>query len=185
MQRPGMILCMALILIWFALQSRPLPDNQQGPPAFFVEEKKGVRVAIGNGAAPPLVRQFADGTLPLTAIALALGGDHFQVENAGDLDEVLRDGEALDLWVTGSQAIKMRRYWMPARWRMALNIPLHPDRMEMLDWQALPGIGEKLAATIEEDRQRNGDFLEFHRLQRVRGIGPKRLHDWEKYFQAP
>lgn len=177
-----MTLCVVLLLAWFAVQSRQSSVEQQGPPAFFVEGQEGIRVAMGDGLTPAIVRQFADGTLPSTAIQLTLGSISLQADHIHQANAPLQDGEALDLLASGPQVVEMRRYWMPARWRMALGIPLHPDRMSESDWLALPGIGPKLAASIELDRQNNGDFLEFHRLQRVRGVGQKRLQEWRKYF---
>ncbi len=71
---------------------------------------------------------------------------------------------------------------MSAGKRIALSIPLHPDRMDLDDWSALPGIGAKLAARIETDRQKNGEFGTFENLARVKGIGQKSLSRWQKYF---
>jgi competence protein ComEA len=71
---------------------------------------------------------------------------------------------------------------MPARQRLALGIPLHPDRMSRDDWQTLPGIGEKLAAQIEIDRQNYGDFGSFDALDRVKGIGPAKLKALRPFF---
>jgi competence protein ComEA len=184
MPRPGTTLCVVLLLAWFSLQSRQSSVEQQGPPAFFVEKEEGIRIAISEGLGPAVVRQFTDGTIPLTAIHLTAGSINIPAATAPGMDLPLRDGEALQLLVTGSQVAEIHRYWMPARWRMSLGILLHPDQMSEKDWQALPGIGPKLAAGIELDRQKNGDFFEFQRLQRVRGIGPKRMHEWEIYFYS-
>jgi competence protein ComEA len=71
---------------------------------------------------------------------------------------------------------------MPARQRLALGITLHPDRMSRDDWQMLPGIGEKLAAQIEADRQKYGDFGSFEALDRVKGIGPAKLKALRPFF---
>nr|WP_283775430.1 helix-hairpin-helix domain-containing protein [Desulfuromonas sp. CSMB_57] len=54
--------------------------------------------------------------------------------------------------------------------------------MTLRDWEALPGIGPKLAERIEEDRQKNGDFGVWSEVQRVKGIGPRRIEALEKYF---
>jgi len=78
--------------------------------------------------------------------------------------------------------VALRRGYMSAEARMLLGIPLHPERMSRDDWQALPGIGEKLAEAIERDRQKNGDFGSLAALRRVKGGGPGRLKSWEKYF---
>jgi competence protein ComEA len=71
---------------------------------------------------------------------------------------------------------------MPARQRLALGIPLHPDRMSHADWVALPGIGVQLATRIEADRQKYGDFGRFEALERVKGIGPGKLRALRQYF---
>jgi competence protein ComEA len=71
---------------------------------------------------------------------------------------------------------------MPAAQRMALGTPLHPERMSLDDWQALPGIGPRLARIIEEDRQKNGDFGDLDGLDRVAGIGHKLIERWRKFF---
>jgi competence protein ComEA len=180
-----MTLCVVLLLACFALQGRHSSVEQQGLPAFFVQGQTGIQVAMGDELTSPVVRHFPGGILPATAIHLTLGNIGIKAENGCEMDAPLLDGEALSWMVSGPQVVKIRRYWMPAAWRMVLGIPLHPDRMSESDWMALSGIGPKLAAAIEFDRQVNGDFSEFHRLQRVRGIGPKRLQEWEKYFSHP
>jgi DNA uptake protein ComE-like DNA-binding protein len=46
----------------------------------------------------------------------------------------------------------------------------------------LPGIGEKLAAEIEQDRQNYGEFGRFEALERVKGIGPAKLKALQPLF---
>lgn len=65
---------------------------------------------------------------------------------------------------------------------MLLGIPLVPDQMDFADWDALPGIGPELAKTIMDNRQENGDFGSFGALQRVPGIGEKKLKKLKRYF---
>ena len=77
----------------------------------------------------------------------------------------------------------VQRGWISAGQRMALGIPLHPDRMSGSDWLALPGIGNKLAERIRIDRQKNGDFGSLDALQRVKGIGPGKIARWRIFFQ--
>lgn len=78
--------------------------------------------------------------------------------------------------------MEIKRGFMSAGQRMTLGVRLHPDRMSLRDWQALPGIGPKLAERIEEDRQKNGDFGVWSEVRRVKGIGPRRIEALEKYF---
>lgn len=71
---------------------------------------------------------------------------------------------------------------IPAGARLALGIPLQPDLMGGDDWEVLPGIGPSRAKAIEVDRQNNGDFGCVDGLQRVIGIGEKRLETLKPYF---
>lgn len=98
------------------------------------------------------------------------------------MDQVLVDGMAFALVNHTEVPIEIRQGWMPARQRLALGIPLHPDRMSREDWVALPGIGERMALRIEEDRQKYGDFFRFEALERVKGIGPAKLKALRPFF---
>lgn len=72
--------------------------------------------------------------------------------------------------------------WMRAGKRMALGIPLHPDRMGFQDWQDLKGIGPALAEKIIACRQKNGAFGEVKNLHRVPGIGHKTIQSMQSWF---
>ena len=154
----------------------------QDSPAFSLESPAGVQILLGSGFPSPGVHQFSDGMTLGDVIKLTAG--------AGVLPEKLTpavenlevvDGMALRIDDSrGSERIEQD--WMPARQRLALGIPLHPDRMSRDDWVALPGIGEKLAIQIEHDRQMFGDFGRFEALDRVKGIGPAKLKTLQPFF---
>ncbi len=91
-------------------------------------------------------------------------------------------GETLKIQIVGSVVCGVESCWMPAAMRMALTIPLHPDRMDLEDWQDLPGVGPRLAQAIIDDRQKNGEFNGFGDLLRVDGIGLGRLSTWRSFF---
>ncbi len=97
-------------------------------------------------------------------------------------DRPLASGEYFSIQAEDVEIIDVNRGWMTADRRMVLAIPLQPQTMTSDDWQALPGIGPKLAAAIELDRQKNGDFRSLADLERVPGIGSGRLSAWRKYF---
>lgn len=62
----------------------------------------------------------------------------------------------------------------PARHRKPMLTGLvNPNRATLEQLQALPGVGEKMAARIVEERA-NGPFKDLEDLQRVKGIGPKK-----------
>jgi competence protein ComEA len=179
----GAILLLLLLLGMLALQSRTVLFVQKEPPAFFVEPPGTIWVALGEGFPDPGVHQFSDELDLLGVIKLTTPGAWVQFPETIEAGLPLESGEGLQIRMSGTEVIEIKRFWMPSEWRMALAVPLHPDRMTEADWQALPGIGPRMAQRIEEDRQRNGDFIAFQELQRVRGIGPQRLKAWERYFQ--
>jgi competence protein ComEA len=126
--------------------------------------------------------QFSDGSKLMDVIILT-EGDAVAKQLLESLpDQSVLSGEFIKVLNIEGKYLRIERSWLSARHRILLQIPLHPDRMTPLDWETLPGIGPKLAAAIEVDRQKNGDFDEFFALQRVKGIGPKKLAAWQAYF---
>lgn len=174
----GLVIFAALVL----LLSRGVLSPQD-PPAFSLPSAAGVRILLGDGFPDPGVHQYSDGmtvrgVIELTGVAAADSGvlSSFS-ESAGVID-----GMALAVVDSGPDSGHVELGWMTARQRMALGIPLHPDRMSHDDWVTLPGIGEKLAAQIEYDRQKLGDFGRFEALDRVKGIGPAKLKALQPFF---
>ena len=151
-------------------------------PAFLPLERGIVHVElIGDGLVPG-VYQFYDGSALRDVIKLtdALSAENLTIDF--DWLQPLRGGESFKLVRKGQKIKLLQRSWMSASHRMALGIPLHPDRMSRTDWKALPGVGEVLAERIENNRHKNGDFGSLEALIRVKGIGKKRVDRWEKFF---
>jgi competence protein ComEA len=98
------------------------------------------------------------------------------------LERNLECGETIELVARDQQHIEIMIYKMKARERMLLGIPLDPDEMDLADWEALPGIGPRLAKAIMDDRQKNGDLGSFNSLQRVPGVGEEKLKALARYF---
>lgn len=97
----------------------------------------------------------------------------------------LENGELLEFQNVKGVLMSVDRSWMPASRRMALGIPLQVERMSLADWVDLPGCGPALAQRIVRFRQENGEIHSLDDLERVRGIGSKRLAGWRKFFYAP
>lgn len=153
----------------------------KGSPVVFATVDPGVRVEFGPGLGTPGVHQFSDGSSLLDVISLTMSVPGTELQLAEACPETVRDGLALDIQEKTAQ---IQCGWMSAEHRIALRIPLHPDRMSVQDWQALPGLGPVLAGRIEADRQNNGDFRRFEAVQRVKGVGPKRIESWKEFFYA-
>lgn len=180
--RRGTVSLVVVLLVFYLVVYGRAVLHEGGPPAFFVEERPGVTVLLDKGFPSFGVYQFSDGSTPADVIELTGRSVAPELSKENEVTEPLGSGEALSILCTNSKVVEIKREWMPAPYRMAIGIALDPDRMNELDWQALPGIGVSLAKRIEEDRQCNGDFGSLEAVQRVKGIGARRIEAWKKYF---
>jgi len=178
----GSLLLFALMLILVSVHyGRVLfPEREGHPVSFNAPESKWI--FLGPGFPDPGVHQIIDDQTPRSVIEMAFGGRGLILAKDEGLDRLLKSGESLDICMKDTGNIEFSRKWMPASQRIALGIPLHPASMTGDDWLVLPGIGEKLAERIEIDRQKNGEFLSLEDLQRVSGIGKKRINAWKDLF---
>jgi len=71
---------------------------------------------------------------------------------------------------------------MAAGKRLALGIPIDINRSSMQDLVLVPGIGEKTAEKILEQRNVNGTFRKLDELMLVKGIKEKRFEKLRRYF---
>lgn len=182
-QRAGLLLVVALLLLTAGIQyGRVALFMEEGPPAVSVGESDRIWVELGEGFPQPGIHQFIDETTLCGAIQMTLGAKGYIHCLKVFTDHPLVSGEFLSLDAENTEIINLKRSWMTADRRMVLAIPLQPQTMTPDDWQALPGIGPKLATAIEYDRQKNGDFSSLADLKRVPGIGPGRLAAWKMYF---
>jgi competence protein ComEA len=180
--RPGVALLVLLLLAFLGYDIGRHVLSKQDVPAFFVEHSPAVKVVLEGNWPQAGVYQISDdsstlGVINMTGLSVAASlYDKLQQQ------PLLESGERLVLRVVDGTVVDYSRGWMSAAQRVVLNIPLHPDRMTVSDWEYLPGVGERLAAVIVEDRQNNGDFGRFERLRRVKGIGPGRINRWKSFF---
>jgi competence protein ComEA len=153
------------------------------PALVVMPAETGRLVELGSGFCPPGIHQIYD-AFPWRGVTnLACGKWPANLVNPETLMVPPQEGERLDLVATDRDFPVLIREWMPAARRLALGIPLHPDRMIAQDWEDLPGIGPVLAGRIELDRQKNGDFGSLQGVSRVKGVGAKRIEQWEKAFR--
>jgi len=64
---------------------------------------------------------------------------------------------------------------LDGRERLALGLPLDPNRAAADELALVPGLSERLAAAVVADREERGPFASVDDLERVKGIGPARL----------
>ena len=183
-QFPGSVVLAVFACLFFLLGRSLLPAEVAPVFSAIPEKNQTVWIELGSGFPEPGFRQFIDKTtlgdvIKLT-LAKSLPADRFPNTLTASL---LRDGERLEVDYDDQEIAVLDREWMSAAARITLDIPLHPDRMSLSDWPALPGIGTKLAVLIETHRQKNGDFGTLKALQKVSGIGHKRIQAWEPFFE--
>ncbi len=179
----GTELLVLLLSLWLAicLGRSVLPASGNDAPAF-VFATGGIHVMLGEGFTDAGIHQFNDTATPVDVIKLTETLMAVESADGPEWQLPLVPGERLDLVRGTAPGLTLRRGMMTAEARINLAIPLHPDRMSRDDWQALPGIGVKLAEVIEEDRQKNGNFGTLEGVARVKGIGPGRLSRWRPFF---
>ena len=181
MQGTRLILLLFLSIAIFHYSRWALPVREELPAVVRLEPQL-TTVAVADSRGNYGLYQFRDGSKLIDVIILTDGISVARQLLESFPDQSVFSGEIIKVLNSEGESLRIERSWLSARHRMLLHIPLHPDRMTTLDWETLPGVGPKLAAAIEVDRQKNGDFDEFSALNRVKGIGPKKLEAWQAYF---
>lgn len=77
----------------------------------------------------------------------------------------------------GRQTVEVDR--LPAgKYQYSVDV----NRATWVEWAQFEGIGETLAKRIVADREARGPFASVDDVQRVRGIGPRKLEDMRPYL---
>lgn len=141
-----------------------------------------VMVRLKGDDVVPGVYRFSDGVDATTVINMTTPSLATHLVNMNSLHAPLQSGIILDLPLQGHQRSEIRITTMTTCEKMLLRIPLHPDAMDVADWDCLPGIGPGLAQRIVNDRQEYGDFGSLQAVERVPGMGRGRILKIMKYF---
>ena len=179
---PPVSAVLAVLVLLSLLLSREASVTEE-LPAFLPYEQSFVSVELAGGGLLKGVYQFSDGLTPYDVIELTEPSLIDDLTKDLAWFDPLRRGESVRILKKDRQISILRRSWMTASHRIAMAIPLHPDRMSQMDWTVLSGIGESIAERIESDRQKNGDFGRLDALMRVKGIGKKRIANWRYFFE--
>jgi competence protein ComEA len=149
--------------------------RKSGPVAFFRDKPHGLMVRIAGNVVLPGIYVFPDKANVETVIKMAvLPGEQKRVDSTFSGTQ-LKSGDVVEMLRGIDQRINITVKKMHARERVILGIPLDLNRMDVDDWESLPGIGPVLALRIVNDRQKNGDFLSVSDLKRVPGIGENKF----------
>ncbi|MFO7830452.1 MAG: helix-hairpin-helix domain-containing protein [Desulfuromonadaceae bacterium] len=161
------------------LQSRSLSREGEGPAFFISPVQEHCWVEAKNSAD---VCQIYDANVPgdVEEMTRWLGASPAQARLLQTRGYI--PGQSVEIVGKSSDPGAVEFVWMRAGKRIALGVLLHPDRMGILDWQDLSGIGPALANKIITDRQNNGDFGSISNIIRVSGIGDKTLESIRPLF---
>lgn len=184
MKRPGgtvLLVTVLLSILMFRVSRVTLPVKDESP-VFCVNRPGYAVIYLGAGFKNQGYHQIIDGTSALDVIQMA--GCHISPKLRRSLEEKgpLSSGEGLEIGFKDAEIFEIKSFFVYAGQRITLGVPLHPDTMKSDDWQALPGIGPRLAERIIVDRQKNGDFGSLDALKRVRGIGNGTVKRLSEFF---
>jgi len=180
--RPPPALAVLVVLISLGVFLSREASITEDLPVFLPAGQSFVYVELAGVGIAPGVYQFYDGLTPRNVIKLTAPWLTESLTKDLTWSCPLRVGESLRFVKKDRQIEILHQGWMSASQRLAMAIPLHPDRMSVQDWTVLPGIGPALADQIENDRQKNGDYGTLNALMRVKGIGTKRVASWTGFF---
>jgi len=173
------LLLLALAVISFNSISGHIVSDLRKSPVIFSNCSSPVLIRLKGESIEPGVYVVPDGS----TVASVLYRARSQADRAALGDPIFRtrleSGDVLDV-TGGGVGVGITR--MSASERMALGIPLDPDRMGLEDWTAVPGIGPRLAKRIVDDRRAYGPFHSIEGISRVPGIGSGKLKAMKKYF---
>lgn len=179
---PGVVLWVLMAVLAVLLFCRGHGSSEQGTVAFLRDDAGRTTVRISGSPVKPGIYTFPNGTsiesvTKMTVPGKSLGGNGLKLR-----ERLVRDGDVLVFSKIDAEHLDFSLEKMPAREMAVLGILLDANAMGREDFESLPGIGPALAARIISDRQQNGGFATFRELERVPGIGKKRIKELEPFF---
>jgi competence protein ComEA len=150
--------------------------------AFLFQRSSHVTVRISGNLVNPGVYTFPCGTNIKTVIKMTAPDLKIKKTGDGISERVLRDGDVVEFADRGVHLVDITVKTMKVREMVVLGIPLDPNVLGADEWESLPGIGPALALCIIHDRQENGDYRSFRDLERVPGIGKKKIKQLAQFF---
>ena len=144
-----------------------LPTTTPGPVKVYVTG------AVASNAA---VYSLPPGSRVEDAIKAAGGAKAEADLTRVNLAEILKDGEQVNVPVFNANAtaapVKGEKTATPSG-------PVHVNTADATELERLPGVGPSLAQQIIDYRTKNGPFKSMADLDKVSGIGPAKLAEWD------
>ena len=166
---PLLVIAVFLVVIYFTrgfyIPDNPAPANSTPPvekTVFEIEDSSGFsKVYTSPKDISPKDAMAMAGAPPFTKGKMELRY----------ADTIIKTGSKITINKDGSAQIGQ----MSGEKHIVFSIPLDINRATIQDFEALPGIGPKLALEIVETREKFGDFKTIDDLKKVKGIGDKKF----------
>ena len=139
----GTSLLVAILVLFLGFFDGRRLFLEEEPPAVERSASRALPVWLGQGFAQPGLHQLSDASSWEVVIELTGGGAVREWLSQELAARPPQPGECLSLIPGEAGKLVLVRDWLPAEQRMALGVALHPERMCLEDWQALPGIGPR------------------------------------------
>lgn len=173
----------ALVLITRFLYESHCSMNQPGSAvAFSILSTAQVAIRIKGPGAPEGIYRFPDGTTIGGVIKMTVMDCDEISRSSITLDSRISPGLILEINPRTSSTCQLSVTYMKAVERMTLGIPLDPAQMDEDDWDALPGIGPKIARDIMAYRHNNGAFSSLDDLENITGLSAGKILKIRKFF---
>ena len=158
-----------LVAVYFA-RGFYIPDNPA--PAAYTPSVEKTIFEIEDSSGLSKVYTSPKDISPKDAMTMA-GAPPFTKGNRGlkYADTIIKTGSKITINKDGSAQIGR----MSGEKHIVFFIPLDINMAAAQDFEALPGIGPKLAKKIVETRERLGGFKTIDDLKKVKGIGDKKF----------
>jgi competence ComEA-like helix-hairpin-helix protein len=111
---------------------------------------------------------------------LGRSGLDYSTSTIKDLNAKLESGSKISIGPEMSISVSP----MDGEKRLLFHLPIDINKATPEDFEALPGIGEKLARRIVKNRDAYGAFQSADDLKRVHGIGEKKLANIKEFITA-
>lgn len=180
--RLGVIAFSVALLLPLLQKSRAIHPREQA--AFLRYTTGSVLVKITGAGKQDGIYRFCDGNILADVNKMTGGRDGRKSSVLKDENRRLNNGDSIVYGSADGYLAVIAVERMPAAEAVLLGIPLDPDTMSVVDWEALPGIGPSLAKAIVLDRQNNGNFHDLEGVSRVPGIGPGKIRAVKQFFSS-
>ena len=184
-ERAQRIVLLGIISLLLGMQLKSHGTLSVEAPMAFVRYTGAVSmvtVRIQGDVVQPGIYKFSDGVSLMTVTKMAVSGTVSENDIHDFTRLKIQDGSVIHISKGTRNYLKISLHPMKINDFILLGVPLHPYKLTIADWEYLPEIGPALAREIINNRHKNGAFDTIESVQRVPGVGERKVSRLIKYF---